>query len=112
MEDFKRAGVRSFGDNFKIQFVEIRVGGTKSCQLEERHLELGGSIEVPALTMIARMDRVKLTISQFSQFLATNLGSSEWFVASINGKDGRCWAVNALWYHGRDGWRIDADPPF
>jgi len=103
---FKEVGIKSFGDNFKAQFLGQKVGTTKLTEITIRPLEQGTS-NAPVLWELC--GDINLTITQFSWFLSRNRKSTEWFVTRLTGECGGLWVVNALWYPGRDGWRIDAD---
>ena len=107
-EYFTEAGVKSMGNNFKAQFLGLKVFSTKVAELVVRRLE-EASLDASILAELG--EEAQISVSQFRAFLDANRESSEWFIFYIKGKegkDGKPWAVRAFWDVDYGGWNVDA----
>ncbi len=104
-EYFAEAGVKFMGDNFKSQFLGLKVVSTEAAELNVNKLTIA-SRDIPILAELD--DKAEISVSQFRAFLAENRKSSEWFIFYLRGKDDNLWAVYAFWRSIYRGWRVFA----
>lgn len=102
----KEAEVVLMGDNFRAQFLGLRVPAVEETEIAVRKLE-EPSFDTHILDELG--NRAEISVSQFQAFLAANHRSSALFVFYLRGKDGRPWAVGADWVVDRGGWYVYAD---
>ena len=103
-EYFQEAGVKVMGDNFKAQFLGLKVPAADGAELAVHRLE-EASLDAPIRAELG--EKTEISVSQFQAFLAANRESPEWFIFYLN-KDGKPWAVGAYWLVGRGGWFVGA----
>ena len=104
-EYFTEAGVKWMGNNFKSQFLGLKVGATSDAELNVHKLTVA-SRDIPILAELD--DKAEIFVSRFKAFLAENRNSSEWFIFYLRGKDNNLWAVFADWNSIYRGWGVDA----